>query len=391
MGRFPKAFPPLSPLFFLLPLAPWNMYDLRLHMIILLAVRFCRASVTGRYPPAVVQFRDFKGHSVRQGASSCNPLSADDVKTLPAYATLLSTAQANWGDGSFNLVTNDPSLPNSPALSCVQTDPVTISLGTPACTTSNQELDGTLQSNGSVTAQTTEGTTATASITVTKESQFSSGSSTQVGFSIPDFPIGISETLSFSTTLSNTLSYSSTSTANTQQSQTITYNPIPGEDCHLELTAETCNAVGTGEVLIVATGTVWFEFNDRTDGHYKWGLVLEDVVPDVSQRSSPMSVQVQINSNTNANYMQTCNSGSTTINSVVAGATTSNTLVFGSPTFSNGQPTGGTARTTTTTVGSNSQPTSESSTSDSTSGGPRNIANLGLLFMIVAIHTIVFG
>ncbi|KAF8173977.1 hypothetical protein K438DRAFT_1849772 [Mycena galopus ATCC 62051] len=307
------------------------MYDLRLHMIILLAVIFCHASATRRYPPAVVQFRDFKSHSVRQSAS-CNPLYAEDVKSLPAYATLLSTAQANWGSGSFNLVTNDPALADSPALSCAQTDPVNISLVTPNCTNSTQEVDGTLQSNGSVTAQINVGTTATASFTVTQESQFSSGSSTQVGFLIPRFAPGLSETLSFSTNLSNTLSYSSTSAANTQQSQTITSNPTPGKKCNLELTTETCNVVGTGDVSFVATGTVWFEYNDPTDGHYKWGLVLEEIVPDVSQRSSSMSVQVKINSNTNNNYVQTCNSGSTTAN-----------------------------------------------------------FNLGLLFMIVAIHTIVFG
>ncbi|KAK7018875.1 hypothetical protein R3P38DRAFT_1276589 [Favolaschia claudopus] len=360
------------------------MYTLKLHTIILLAVKFCHAASLGRSPAVqVVQFRDFTTHNIRQGASSCNPLTADDVKTLPGYATLLSTAKANWGDGSFNLVTNDPGLPNSPALSCVQTDPVTISIGKPACTTSNQELDGTLQSNGSVTAQATEGTTATASVTVTKESQFSTGSSTQVGFSIPDFPIGVSETISFSTTLSNTLSYSSTSTADTQQSQTITYNPIPGESCHLELTAQSCNAVGTAEVLIIATGTVWFEYNDRVDGHYKWGLVIEDIVPDVIQRSSPMSVQVQINSNTKANYLQTCDNGSTTISSVVPEG--SNTLVLGSQSFSNGQPTGG---RTTTKGGSDAQPTSDP---DSTSGCPQNSKNLWLLSIIVVILAVMSG
>ncbi|KAJ6566261.1 hypothetical protein B0H19DRAFT_1137262 [Mycena capillaripes] len=306
------------------------MYDLRLHMIILLAVRFCHASATRRYPPAVVQFRDFKGHNIRQSAS-CNTLYAENVKDLPAYETLLSTAQKNWGDGSFNLVTNDPDLPDDPALSCVQTGAVTISLVNPNCTTSTQKLVGTLQSNGSITAQTTEGTNATATFTVTDESDLSSGSSSQVLFSIPDFPIGLSETLSFSTNLSNILSYSSTSSVTTQQIQNITSTPTPGKDCHMELTTETCHAVGTGVVLFEATGTVWFEYNDQVDGHYKWNLDLEDVIPDASQRSSPMFVQVQINSNTNIDYTQICNSGSTTT------------------------------------------------------------ANLGLLFMIVAIHTIVFG
>ncbi|KAF7336429.1 hypothetical protein MSAN_02296900 [Mycena sanguinolenta] len=304
------------------------MYDLRPHMIILLAVGFCHASATRRYPPIVVQSRDFKGHSVRQSAS-CNTLFAEDVMNLPGYPTLLATAQKNWGDGSFNLVTNDPLEPDfPPALSCLQTNPITISLVTPNCTNSTQTLDGTTQSNGSVTAQVTEGTAATAVFTVTDESVLSGGSSTQLGFSIPNFPTGISETLSFSANLTNTLSYSSTSTANTQQSQTITSN---GKKCQLEMSTETCNAVGTAEVVFVAQGTVWFEYNDPTDGHYKWNLDLETELSDVSQRSGSMSVQVQINSNTGVNYQQTCNSGSTAT------------------------------------------------------------ANLGLLFMIVAIHTIVFG
>ncbi|KAJ7582297.1 hypothetical protein C8J56DRAFT_792972, partial [Mycena floridula] len=238
--------------------------------------------------------------------SSCTSLSAADVKKLPAYAALLATAKKNWGDGSFNLVTNDPSFPDSPALSCVQTAcPDIYHTGSPSCTTSNPTIGGTLQSDGSVSVSTTQGTSVSASVTVSQEASLSIGSSTQVEFSLAEIVKG-SETISLSTTVSNSLAQSSTTTSSNQDTETVTFTPEAGKFCKLSLTTQACTVTGTGEVAFEATGTVWFEFNKKTHGHLKWGLDLAAVVPDASQRSSNMSVKAQVSSTTDSNYVQTC-------------------------------------------------------------------------------------
>jgi hypothetical protein len=43
----------------------------------------------------------------RRTTGSCVDMSADDVQRIPGWGTLESTAQQNWGSGSYNLVTND--------------------------------------------------------------------------------------------------------------------------------------------------------------------------------------------------------------------------------------------------------------------------------------------
>ncbi|KAJ7580037.1 hypothetical protein C8J56DRAFT_1058346 [Mycena floridula] len=284
------------------------MYSSRLSFILL---AICGIANAVRRTPSFVHARDFGGEvdALERRGSSCTSLSAADVKKLPAYAALLATAKKNWGDGSFNLVTNDPSFPDSPALSCVQTGPVVLkSAGkscSPSCTTSNPTIGGTLQSDGSVSVSTTQGTSVSASVTVSQEASLSIGSSTQVEFSLAEIVKG-SETISLSTTVSNSLAQSSTTTSSNQDTETVTFTPEAGKFCKLSLTTQACTVTGTGEVAFEATGPVWFEFNKKTHGHLKWGLDLAAVVPDASQRSSNMSVKAQVSSTTDSNYVQTC-------------------------------------------------------------------------------------
>jgi hypothetical protein len=37
---------------------------------------------------------------------------------------------------------------------------------------------------------------------------------------------------------------------------------------------------------MIATGILWFQFEDKTNGHFKWALVMEAILPNVDDRSS---------------------------------------------------------------------------------------------------------
>ncbi|KAJ7574130.1 hypothetical protein C8J56DRAFT_1033343 [Mycena floridula] len=267
-----------------------------------------KASSTSKAPAAGKTSNKVKRHFklVRRADSSpCQPLSVDNVQKIPGWSTVVAAAQKNWGTGSYNLVTNDPDFKDAPALACVQTSSVTIIPDSdPTCTSADLGGQGQLQSNGSVTLGTSAAGTSTVETTVTQESSLMVGSTTTVGINIEG--IKAEEAITVQATVTNTVGSSNSASTTVEASAGITYTPNPGQKCSASLIQTTCSMTGHGQVDIQATGWVWFEFNDQTNGHYKWALNLDAVLPNAKDRSSPLQLKAAAKSKSRAKYEEKC-------------------------------------------------------------------------------------
>ncbi|KIY43239.1 hypothetical protein FISHEDRAFT_9006, partial [Fistulina hepatica ATCC 64428] len=199
-------------------------------------------------------------HHVKRDNASCSALSVDELEGLSGWDTLVTTAQSNWGDGSWSIVTNPDDYPEYSANSCISTNTVQVTTnGDPECETYNSTSGGTLVgTNGSVTLSTSEGTTFSATDTVTSESSLSEGLTVSVQLSVPDaFNIGTEASLGSSDL---EFLFSTTTSTNNLVTNSITMEAPEGETCSLTYTTKSCTASGTGSIQFLASGWVWFDY-----------------------------------------------------------------------------------------------------------------------------------
>ncbi|KAJ7490785.1 hypothetical protein FB451DRAFT_1221065, partial [Mycena latifolia] len=268
-----------------------------------------RGEQLGRFAFANGTDINISRRNVSSGA--CADLSSDDVQKLPGWNTLKSTAEKNWGTGSYNVVTNDKNYPDSPAQNCVSTDVVQIALdGNPSasgsCHTTNDKSDGKMVgSDGTVALTETTGTVYTTSTTVTQESSISAGVSISATVGIPEVE-SVTAGYSFSATFTNSLSSAQTQESDESHSSTVTVNNPAGKTCHLEFTTQTCTLTGTGSIRMLGTGWVWFEYNDQTQGHYKWALSIDQTLTNQDDRSTFIKFKTSTGTTSNTNYTSHC-------------------------------------------------------------------------------------
>ncbi|KAJ7907401.1 hypothetical protein B0H13DRAFT_2332436 [Mycena leptocephala] len=209
-------------------------------------------------------------------------MSADDVQKIPGWGTLESTAQQNWGSGSYNLVTRMFESSYC-GLSFANLDYSVVQIvidGNPSasgnCITQNTTSSGEqVGTNGTITLQHAAGGTYSTTTTVTPIST--------IGF--PEVA-DVTAKFSFSTTITNTLSTATTSMTDQTSTESITQTNVAGHTCYLQFTSQTCTITGSAQIQRLGTGWVWFEYNDKTNGHYKWALNMDAVLPNQDDRSS---------------------------------------------------------------------------------------------------------
>jgi len=247
----------------------------------------------------------------KRATGSCSDMSSDDVQKLPGWNTLKSTAEKNWGTGSYNVVTNDKDYPDSPAQNCVSTDTVNlIPDGSPSasqsCTTQQSTSTGQqVGTNGTVALTHSEGTSSSTTTTVTQESSISVGVSVAATIGFPDI-VDITSTFTFTGTFTNTLSTANTYTNDQTTSATVTQTNSAGKTCHLQFTTQSCTITGTGKVRMLGTGWVWFEYNDKTQGHYKWALSIDQTLTNQDDRSTFIDFKSTTGTTTTSNYNGVC-------------------------------------------------------------------------------------
>jgi len=247
-----------------------------------------------------------------RGASACTPLTMDQLKTLPGWAKIQQYAKDTYGDGGVNIVLNPPEYLNAPATVCLQDGPIPIQLqGTPNCTSNTGKIGGTISgTTGQYMLSFTEGYSNEATWTVTQESSLALGVEVSATVGIPEVA-SVSTSVTTTTTLTNSLSKSFTTTVNNQQSQSMTMNTVDGKPCFGTMTTKTCNVQGTGSARYVASGSVWFNYDDsrppksdpKGGAHFKYAVDIATALPNIDDRSSSMTFSgaMQIASKTDAN------------------------------------------------------------------------------------------
>ncbi|KAJ6536688.1 hypothetical protein DFH09DRAFT_1178491 [Mycena vulgaris] len=251
----------------------------------------------------------------RDGATgTCAALDATQMQIIPGWPKLVAEAQKNWGTGSWTIKTNPPEWLNNPAIVCLNdrnsaNPPKIVATGTPNCADSSQYTDGQfIGVGGAVTLTGNEGTTASSTTTVTKQSSI--GVDVSVSAEV-DFPLiaKFTSTVTVKSDFTNSLAKSTTSGTNTMQGRTFTMTPTAGQTCHLEYEAESCTVSGTGNIPWVASGWAWFTYDKKTQGHWNWALLMEAYLTDEADRTSNMEVDVAMSSTANSNFIAKCTGG----------------------------------------------------------------------------------
>ncbi|PBK99733.1 hypothetical protein ARMGADRAFT_1074585 [Armillaria gallica] len=242
----------------------------------------------------------------RQSAGQCTNLTVDEAKSLPGWDALEAYAKSNWGSGSWNIVTNPKDYPGSPASVCVSDDPVKIEVdGDPQCQDSPLDnVSGTSGTNGTVTLQVQQGSNMTSGYTVTSVSTLAISSTLGVSFGIPLLSADASVTVSKEVT--NEQSSSFETSYSTVATVTREIDTQDGKSCSVDLKLNTCTAKSKGRIRYIATGYVWFNYNDKTHGHYKWAASIDDVLSNEDDRSSFAEIQGPISSETHSTSEAVC-------------------------------------------------------------------------------------
>ncbi|KAF9036198.1 hypothetical protein BJ165DRAFT_622015 [Panaeolus papilionaceus] len=263
-------------------------------------------------------FSDDDMHLEARGqGSQCQPLTIDDAKRLPGWSLIEKYANDNYGGGKYTVVTNPPDYPDRAATVCAPLQPIQLKVdqSTKACTSNNLDVNGGVSgTNAQVGVKQRVGVSAETSMSVSKSSVFSTSLSFGVSIGVPSIGLGASTSTSMSSTISNKSTQSFKSSFNNMQEISVSYDNKKGKKCAAKISSKTCQATATGEVPLVASGYVWFNYDDAREGkhgggkHYKWAVRIEDAIKNPAQRSS--SIQFNGNfkatSNTQGKYDVAC-------------------------------------------------------------------------------------
>ncbi|KAJ7932865.1 hypothetical protein B0H13DRAFT_2515387 [Mycena leptocephala] len=240
-------------------------------------------------------------------SGSCTPLSPTGLRAVAGWPTLLAFAQNTWSSGSYTLQTNPSYAPTETAISCVAPSVQNVQLtGSPHCTLSTGNIGGTITgTTGSVTITFTSGYSSTSEWSVEIASQLSFSSTVEATIGIPELgDATVSDTMSVS--ISNTVGKSFSTSLDNEITQSVTVNAPQDSTCTLTYNDETCFQEASGQVEFIATGWAWFYYNTAVNGYHAYGLLIEDFIPNESDRNSYMSFSGGINAVSTGSYHAAC-------------------------------------------------------------------------------------
>ncbi|KAJ7850207.1 hypothetical protein B0H13DRAFT_2401431 [Mycena leptocephala] len=194
-------------------------------------------------------------------SEKCRALTANALKSLPAWGAMETDARNNWGSDSYNLYFGDAGNKggNTVAWMCVGDDIVTLeSTGDARCNTNTLHTGGTLVgTSGSVSVTVTSSFTSGSTCTVTKESTLGISYTATITVGIPDV-IGGSGSWTASASFTNSEARSFSTEIKNEVRQTIQMNAPAGSTCRLDYESKTCYEPVKGRVTFSANG--WFTF-----------------------------------------------------------------------------------------------------------------------------------
>ncbi|KIK62770.1 hypothetical protein GYMLUDRAFT_242415 [Collybiopsis luxurians FD-317 M1] len=239
-------------------------------------------------------------------ASTCTNLTVDEAKTLSGWDAIVQYADDNWGTGSRSIVTNPSQYPGSPAEVCITNQAIEATLdGDPTCETNNVTTSGQLVgTNGTVAIAVAQGYTATAQFTVSTAATIGLSDTMSVSIKIPEVT-DVSESITVSTSVTDTQTSSFSAAYSELTTVTVTMTAPAGKTCDAISSVTSCTLQATGEIQYIASGWIWFNYDDKTHGHYKWAASLEAIL-DETDRSSYATFRGSVVADTHASYQGTC-------------------------------------------------------------------------------------
>ncbi|KIY69569.1 hypothetical protein CYLTODRAFT_420637 [Cylindrobasidium torrendii FP15055 ss-10] len=256
----------------------------------------------GRYPVDA----DFNSHMVKRDAT-CGDLSVEQAQKLPGWESLEQYADDNWGTGSRNVETNPADYLSQPAQVCVTDEVVELSFeGDPTCQSHRTSTEGSLTgTDGKVAIEVDQGFNTDTSYTVSQASTLGIDSKLEVKVGIPEVA-DVTSSITVSTSVTNTLSSTFDVSYNDVSKVTITMTAPEGKKCTAVSETKTCNMQAKGSIRYLATGWVWFNYDDETEGHYKWAANIDNILTNQDDRSSFADFHGAMSSDTKTAYEGTC-------------------------------------------------------------------------------------
>ncbi|KAL0570971.1 hypothetical protein V5O48_010989 [Marasmius crinis-equi] len=241
----------------------------------------------------------------KRAAGSCSSVTLEELKQLPDYKLIEQYADKNFGTGSRNVVVNPKEYADRPAQSCVDGSVSFAYTGDPKCTTQSSESSGSLVgTSGSVSIKTIQGFQSKASFTTTQSSKLSTSAhfSASAGFAkIAE----VSADFSFSSEFFNSNTQVTSSNINNQNEISIEMKAAQGKQCKISNTVKSCTVQAKGALKLKATGYVWFNYNDKQKGHFKWAAHMDEILND-AQRTSPMQLTGDVQAETKSAFAGKC-------------------------------------------------------------------------------------
>ncbi|KAE9396736.1 hypothetical protein BT96DRAFT_921904 [Gymnopus androsaceus JB14] len=260
-------------------------------------------SLYGRY------LADMEGYNTqrRDTSSTCGNLTVTEAESLPGWDTITNYADSNWGTGSRSIATNPSDYSGSPAEVCITSSTVEVSFsGDPTCQTNNVTTGGELVgTNGSVAIAVAQGFTSTSTFTVSTAASIGVSDTLEVKIGFPDVA-DVSESVTVSTDVTNTQTSSFETSYNDVDTITVTMTAPEGKTCNAISSVTSCTLQATGQIQYLASGWIWFNYDSKTQGHYKWSVNIETVITDEADRSSYSQIKGSVATNTHASYQGTC-------------------------------------------------------------------------------------
>ncbi|KIK61256.1 hypothetical protein GYMLUDRAFT_73603 [Collybiopsis luxurians FD-317 M1] len=258
--------------------------------------------------------KELPTHQRRADGQNCVKLSSDDVKKIPGWKKLEGIANDRWGNHKRNIVTNDqhPDTVSKGATLCIASESIKIRFtGQPTCQSNKVSAGGGLKgTNGTLSLAVAQGFTASSQYTI---SQAATIGVSQTFLGTLDFPevAGVSEAITMSASITNTLTKSFTAQYSELNTVTLLMTSPDGKSCDAGTNVTHCTLQGEGEMHLLATGYVWFEYEDKQkekgkgEKHFKWNLELDKELT-VAERTSIAKFKGSVVASTHATYKGAC-------------------------------------------------------------------------------------